>query len=77
MRRVGAARLSQEMRDFSSQHGVALVDLHDRFSELLADGGTRSRYFHTETEGHPNPRGYAEVAKLIADRYEPLDTAEP
>lgn len=65
------ALMSQEMRDFSREHGLPLVDTHDRFRELLGDDVPRAKYFHTETNGHPNPRGYAEIAQLVAEVIEP------
>jgi len=64
--------MNQEMRSFSKKHGTPLVNTHDRFMELLADGGPRSNYFITETDDHPNAQGYSEIATLVADIFAPL-----
>ncbi len=65
--------MSTEMREFSARHDdVFLIDPYDRFAELLADvGRPRADFFHNETNDHPNPRGYAEIAELVADFFAP------
>ena len=64
-------QMNEEMREFSRQHGVVLVDARERFLELLAGPVQRSTFFIKDTEDHPNPRGYAEIARLVADALEP------
>ena len=65
--------MSEVMRDVSRvNEGVALVDPHDLFMELFADESLpRSAYFLNDLNHHPNPKGYAEIAKLVADSFEP------
>jgi lysophospholipase L1-like esterase len=64
------ALMSDEMRDSGRRLGLPVIDVHDRFASLLADGGPRSRYFLTEKDGHPNAHGYAEIAALVAEHFE-------
>lgn len=70
LRHQGAARMSEEMATFSHLNKVRLIDVRSRFSTLLVGDTPRAEYFHTEQEGHPNPRGYAEIARLAADLFE-------
>ena len=63
--------MNEEKRSFTRQQEVTLVDLRDRFLELLPIGVPRTEYFRTPTDGHPNARGYYEIAQLIADVFEP------
>jgi lysophospholipase L1-like esterase len=66
--------INEEIRGFSSTHGVSLVDAADRFRELLADPPKApTELFHAARDSHPNPRGYSEMATLIADEIEDLD----
>ncbi len=66
----GAAEMSAELREAAAEFDLTLVDPHDRFLALL-EGQPRSFLFHTETEGHPNPRGYREIAQMVAEVFEP------
>lgn len=63
--------VNEEMRDFSRQRRVTLVDVRSRFEQLLSGGTPRHNFFFNETDDHPNPRGYAEIAALVADLFEP------
>lgn len=63
--------LNEEMRRFARRHGLRLVDAGPRFRELLGSGASRSDYFLSETDDHPNAEGYAEIARLVADLLEP------
>lgn len=65
--------MSEAMREVAGRHDeIVLVDPHDRFAELFADPDLpRSAYFLNDTTHHPNPRGYAEIAALVADYFEP------
>jgi lysophospholipase L1-like esterase len=63
--------MSQEIREFSAEYDLPLVDPRDRFLELLSGGMPRSRYFLSELDDHPNSTGYAEIAALVADAFEP------
>jgi lysophospholipase L1-like esterase len=67
--------MSEELREFSQTHDLSLVDTHDRFRELLTKNGIvpRETYFLRETDDHPNAAGYAEIAELAADAFEPRD----
>lgn len=58
--------LNETMRRFSKDHAVTLVDVRDRFLELLPSGQPRELFFASPTESHPNPTGYREVAMLVA-----------
>ena len=71
--RVGTANehMNEEMRAFSHQHALPLVDVHDRFAALLPPGVPRIQLFDAEGDDHPNPRGYTEIARLVADAFEP------
>ncbi len=60
-------QLNDTMRRFSREREVDLVDVHDRVSSLLSGGLPRKQYFANEKNDHPNPRGYAEIAALVAD----------
>ena len=63
--------MSQELREFSALHKLPLVDPRDRFLELLSDNVPRRKYFLNDLDDHPNPAGYAEIAPLVADAFEP------
>ncbi len=63
--------MSEELRRFSATHNLPLVDPHDRFVELLGDDVPRERYFLSAINDHPNSAGYAEIAELVADAFEP------
>lgn len=64
--------MSEALRQFARLDELPLVDVHDRFLELLRDEAIpRSTYFLSETDAHPNPTGYAEIARLVADYFEP------
>ena len=54
------------MRTFGRENDVPVVDLRDRFGTLLAGTTPRAEYFATERDSHPNARGYAEIAALVA-----------
>jgi lysophospholipase L1-like esterase len=66
--------MSSKMVEFGRAHDVTVVDVRPRFEALLSDGRPRTALFHSETEGHENPAGYAEIARLVADAFEPLPT---
>ena len=54
--------MSEALRQFARLDELPLVDVHDRFLELLRDEAIpRSTYFLSETDAHPNPTGYAEL----------------
>ncbi len=59
--------LNDAIRRFSRERQVDLVDVRDRFLSLLSGDVPRAEFFANEREGHPNPRGYAEIAALVAD----------
>lgn len=61
------ADVSDELVAFGEHHGIEVVDVRPRFVELLKGGVPREWYFLHELEGHPNPRGYEEVATLVAN----------
>ena len=63
--------MSQELREFSEIHDLPLVDPRNRFLELLSGNVPRSKYFLSDLDDHPNPAGYAEIAALVADAFEP------
>jgi lysophospholipase L1-like esterase len=63
---AGHDQMSGELRDFARRYDLPLVNLRDRFVELLADGSPRSKLFLSEQDGHPNARGYREVAAMVA-----------
>lgn len=63
--------MSEELRKFSAAHNLPLVDPRDRFFELLAGGEPRETYFLSALDDHPNGAGYAEIAALVADAFEP------
>jgi hypothetical protein len=63
--------MSQELREFSALYDLPLVDPRDRFLELLSDDVPRRKYFLSDLNDHPNPAGYAEIAVLVADAFEP------
>jgi lysophospholipase L1-like esterase len=65
--------LSQELRKLSKAYDLQLIDTHDRFRELLTHNGNvpRRTYFLSNRDDHPNPAGYAEIAALVADAFEP------
>jgi hypothetical protein len=65
--------MSEEMRALRERRGLKLVDVRGRFAELLANGVPRTQYFLTESDYHPNARGYAEIATLVADALEPAE----
>src|SRR5581483_12086618 len=62
--------LNDEMRRFGREHDVRVIDLNDRFTALLGPTTPRVTYFASEQESHLNPRGYAEVATLVAGALE-------
>jgi lysophospholipase L1-like esterase len=70
---VGHAKMSEAMAAFANEEGLPMVDVRPRFLELLPEGTPRSQLFHNEREGHPNPRGYAEIARALADYFEPAE----
>jgi len=59
--------MSEVMRQFGVENDVTVVDLKPRFQELLTGGAPRAWYFHNEAETHANPKGYREVASLVAE----------
>ena len=63
--------MSSIMRKFSARYDLPLVDTRDHFARLLAPGVPRAQYFASELDEHPNRSGYAEVARLVADTFEP------
>ena len=63
--------MSQAMREFSAHYDLPLVDTRDHFAGLFAPGVPRAEYFASELDEHPNQAGYAEVARLVADVFEP------
>ncbi len=58
--------LNDTMRRFSSQHQIELVDVRERVLSLVPIGVPRTEFFASEKDGHPNPRGYSEIAGLVA-----------
>jgi lysophospholipase L1-like esterase len=74
----GEATLAQEnhrevnevLRRFAEEHGLRLVDAAARLQALIEAGSPATAYFHAD-EGHPNRRGYREIAQLVADAFEP------
>jgi lysophospholipase L1-like esterase len=70
VRHGNTEEMNEELRAFGDEFGVPLVDTRSRFLELLGEDVARSDFFLTEKDGHPNPRGYAEIAQLIADQLE-------
>ena len=69
--------MNEEMRRFAQTHSVAIVDVRNRFSELLRSGVPRTAYFWREDDGHPNFRGYLEIARLVADQLAPAGAEAP
>ena len=63
--------MSEELRRFSAENGLPLVDPRDRFLELLAEDVPRETYFLNNLDDHPNGAGYAEIAALVAEAFEP------
>ncbi len=59
--------LNDTMRRFSRERQVDLVDVHDRVLGLLSGDVPRKEYFASKKDDHPNPRGYAEIAALVAE----------
>ena len=70
------AEASNVLRKLCQSHGLDVVDLRDRFTNLLGSRVPRKRYFLTDVDAHPNPRGYAEIALAVADVLEPPPPAE-
>lgn len=62
---------NEEMRRFGQDNDVTVVDLRERFLNLLSGGVPRKMYFANETESHLNPKGYFHVASALADVLEP------
>lgn len=69
--------ISDAVNAFGREHGVAAVDPRERFERLLAEADTRTAYFLHEAGGHPNARGYTEIAILVADSIEPANVDGP
>lgn len=67
------ATVSNEMVKFARENGIAIVDPRVQFTMLLARESSRAAYFLDERDGHPNSRGYAEIADLVADAVETAD----
>lgn len=63
--------MSEELRKFSAANNLPLIDPYDRFLGLLAGGVPRKKYFLSALDDHPNGTGYAEIAELVADAFEP------
>jgi lysophospholipase L1-like esterase len=63
--------VNEEMRRFGQEHDVTIVDLRQRFLNLLSDGVPREKYFANEKDAHPNPTGYFYIASAVADVLEP------
>lgn len=63
--------INEKIRNFGRKHKLTLVDVKDRFVELIPKGASRVMYFLNERESHPNPAGYFEVATLVANDFEP------
>jgi hypothetical protein len=63
--------VNDTMRRCSRDHDLALVDLRDRFLDLLPPEQPRSLLFASESESHANPVGYREVATLAANAIHP------
>jgi len=63
--------VNETLRRWSQSRGATMVDLRQRFVELLPPGTPRSAFFASETESHANPVGYREVATLVADSIHP------
>ncbi len=61
------AESSDTMVRFSQEHRVDIIDVRGRFLSLLSGGIPRTWYFRSKNDGHPNPRGYGEIATLAAD----------
>ncbi len=64
-------RLGDVMRRFARERGVSIVDLRDRFLDLLSGGVPWETYFSGEANAHPNAQGYAEIALAVADAIGP------
>lgn len=63
--------MSEELREFSKLYDLPLVDTHDHFRELLAGDVPREKYFLNIEDDHPNPSGYAEIASMVVEVFEP------
>lgn len=59
--------LGDAMRRFGEENQVEMVDVRDRFRRLLDGGARRTDYFAGERDDHPNPRGYAQIAAMVAE----------
>ena len=62
-------KMNDTMRAFARENDdVGIVDVGPLFlRNLLSPSTSRSTWFHSDTEGHPNPEGYALIAQSIAD----------
>ena len=64
-------QMNEVMRDFAREHDdVLLVDARERFLDLLPPTIPRAAFFLGERNSHPNPRGYVEIARLVAYAFE-------
>jgi lysophospholipase L1-like esterase len=63
--------VSNTIVKFANHHSITIIDPRDRFRRLLRAGDPRSRYYLNEHDGHPNARGYREIAALVAAVIEP------
>jgi lysophospholipase L1-like esterase len=65
---------NRTLRAFARTNDLWLVDVALRFRALLSQGRPPSRYFHVD-RFHLSPEGYAEVAPLVADLFEPRSSS--
>jgi lysophospholipase L1-like esterase len=61
------AEISDEIVAVAEELGITVVDVRGRFQALLGPGAPREAYFLTPTEGHPNGRGYREIAAQLVE----------
>jgi lysophospholipase L1-like esterase len=66
----GTTAINETLSRFGQEHGVPVVDVRRRFRDLLTPGTPRSAYFASLADPHPNPQGYLEIARLVAEMFE-------
>jgi len=64
---ASTAEMSDEIVEVAQELGITLVDVRGRFRALLDGGAPREEYFLSHTEGHPNGRGYREIAGQLVE----------
>ena len=65
---------NEELRRFGRAENATLIDICDRFLRLLPAGVPRSELFLNDTESHPSPRGYREIALEIVGSMTAVDS---